>query len=572
MLLLLKDFYQKKIFSLCLAVFLVILQLNVANAKEDKASKVPSPSVNYLHITAIDFKGLTVLDANDFSEVLKPYINVTINDKVLAISNIKALVDIELIKAGYIFSSVTGHSLVGNKLILNVTEGSINEIVIRPELLEIAYLKEYIERLKANSPFDSNKAKTDIALIKRLLGSNVKIIPIKIEAKEVKNGKVVDLFIADHQKVNGIFDIDNSNKAFYGSNNTDTEAASIAQESGYFTLGSLYTRISNPYNLPSSLSTFLSSSGDRKENIIFTDYVHQINKYGTQAKIGAGTTQYRFYKKEKSYFTANIGISHPLILEEKHALELFAKTVYYSSDKNRVNHISKYKEPKEIEYDPINPINYNKNVTVKKLVLGPIYKFLSFFDTKHNYSLQWHKGNASQKFKNANSINKNSSSSFNKFEFAGSIDLPLPSNFELGVKVNAQQASKNLLQEEHFGAGGNDNGRGFLPNQISGYKGIGGTIELSHINFVQHPFLNGIRKYIYYDRAKANNIININSSNSTYEKYSLSSFGVGADFHLANDMVVKLGLNKPLHLKSIEEKPLNKKVKLFAGLEYYFAF
>jgi len=539
-------------------LFFIVCILFIIHPQDLKAS-------NNIHhfsnktFNSIRFEGLRVFEYEDLAYIFEPYIDKNIEDINQFRLDIAQSINLHYMARGYSFSMVSSVEIKGNELFIQILEGSINNVVVPLDfepIKEIKYLEEYFDKLKTIKPYNEKEAEKYILLIKRLLGPSVTIIPVFLghDQLDKNDPKTVDLFIADYKKVNGSFEINNSYNSYISSATTNVQD-SIAQNSGYFSMGKLVTKINNPFNSPGNLGTFLTTSGDKKENIIFSQYQHQINSEGTFLKLSGGYDQFHFSNRNKEFITIITGLSHPLILTTRDKLNIFTNLELYSLQK-------KYKD--NVERDT--------RSNVGKLVLGTNYELLSFLNSKHEYEVEVHLGKAKLKHLNGNKECNNST--FSKITFTGKAEFPLPQNFKLKLNADAKFSnSKNLPIDEGFNAGKSIGGRGFLPSEVFGKNGFQGSIEISHISVFDHPLLTAIDTYAYYDFAKVTKLINARSGNN------LSSVGIGLDAYLVDNLVINLELNKPIvfnryELNSTKDEvnTRSKRAKLFAGLKYFFSF
>lgn len=530
-----------------LFVWLIPLSVNAQDAQ-------PPVTKSNVRFDKVAIKGVSLFKDEDIIHIIDQFRSKDIEDEAkFQVFVIKSINQYYLDK-GYTFSMVSHCEIHENVLHIHVLEGSINEIVVQKEIdyiKNIQYVAEYFEKLKSIKPFNMKEANRYMLLLKRLLGKDLLITPVFLPHDKIdeKTPKTVDLLITNYKKVNGGFEVGNTYNNYISASNSDVQNTDIAQNSGFFSLGNIVTSINNPLMSPGNLKTHFSSSGDKKENILFSQYTHQVNSEGTQLRVGVGLDEFNFTKKHKTFLTAMTGISHPLILNDQHRLELSADLEAYTLNK-------KFREENEL----------SNKTNVAKIVLGTNYE-LSLGTIQHAYTFQAHGGTSKQKF--VADSEKNLNSTFTKFIFAGKIEYPLPNNFSTSVYLDAQYSnSKNLPLDEHFSAGQYPGGRGFLASEIYGKKGIQGTLELSHLDSIDHSFLMGINEYIYVDSAKTS------SEPGNVFGTRISSLGIGIDAYLVDHLVLNLELNKPIQYNKsrLQESNDNKKVKLFATLRYNFSF
>jgi hypothetical protein len=543
-----------------------------------------NPSDHSVSFDTVLIKGMHVYKDTDLAYIFNPYQGTRIQDEAKFHADIVRAVNQHYLNDGYIFSMVSNCEIHDQVLHINILEGSINEVVVQKEnenIKDVQYIREYSEYLTSLQPFNMKNAEKYFLLIKRLLGNDITLTPVFLSSENIdeSNPKTVDLFISNYKKVKGSFEIDKNYNNYISADNSNTYNTDITHNSGYFSMGGLRTKINNPFNTPSNLNTYLRTSGDKKENIIFTSYTHQINQHGTQLKIAVGYDQFNFTKRQTKFFTASTGVSHPLLLTSKQQLELSASFDFYTLNKQynrnvKIEDLSSsdvFKFASALEAYVMNILapRLNNHSNVFKVVVGSDYR-ANFLGTNNNAILRIHAGRSNLKFPNNNSQNINSN--FSKLTLEGKIEYVLPKDFSISLYIDTQYSnSKNLPIDEYFSVGQSPGGRGILPGKIIGKSGIQGALEFSHLDRINHPLLFAINEYIYIDSAKVSKVISPSSSKN------VSSVGIGIDAYLVDNLIVNLELNKPIKAPKVNNSKLdsnanNKEVKLFAGLKYMFSF
>ena len=570
---------SKKLFWLVLFILQFISPLS-ASANEHKVELPKNPTA----FDSVTIEGMHLFQYQDLAYIFEPYQGKTIEDEATFHAHVVRSVNQHYLTRGFIFSMVSNCEIHEHKLHIEILEGSINEIVIQKEIeyiTEVPYIKDYIAKLKSIKPFNTHEAEKYFQLMTRLLGKDLKITPIFLNHDNIdtQDPKTIDLFLSDYKKVRGTFEINNNYKNNITASNSDAQNTDITQSSGYFTMGGLRTRINNPFNTPANINTYLSSSGDKKENILFASYTHQINPQGTQLKLSTGFDQYDFTKRHKRFFTATTGVSHPVLLTNNQQLDIFTNLQFYTLDKK---YHQNFNTDDLTSTDPFTllpalkialqnrqAIKLNNRSDVWKIAAGTNYQ-ARIWGANSNSILQAHFGK--NKLRYPNDSSKNLHDTFSKVTFEAHIEYPLPKDFSISLNVDTQYSnSKNLPIDEYFFAGNAPGGRGFLPSKILGKGGIQGSLMLSHIDRTNHPLLFAFNEYIYVDTAKASKAPQ--SASGT----TISSVGIGVDAYLVDNLIVNLELNKPIKAPKansygLDNSSNSKKVKLFAGLKYMFSF
>lgn len=139
---------------------------------------------------------------------------------------------------------------------------------------------------------------------------------------------------------------------------------------------------------------------------------------------------------------------------------------------------------------------------------------------------------------------------FKKFEFLAGRLQALPRNFEILALVSGQYSFDPLLSSEEFGFGGAQMGRGYDSSEITGDRGIAGTIELRYKTQTQIGGLPvAVQPYAFYDIGKVWNI-----DADAKDKISAASIGTGVRLNISNSWDIDLNLSTPL-TKSADNEP-----------------
>jgi hemolysin activation/secretion protein len=173
---------------------------------------------------------------------------------------------------------------------------------------------------------------------------------------------------------------------------------------------------------------------------------------------------------------------------------------------------------------------------------------------------------AGQAKKNLINIPSTEKYKYTKLTSSSALRLHLYKNFKLDFTLNTQYSKAILPMIERFSAGRGLEGQGFQNSQIGGDCGVAGAIVLSRTYLINHVLLRGVSGYSY-----VNSSIAYERSDTAYTKGT--AVGAGVRLFLANDLRVKLELNKPLYQKlSSKTANADKSFRVFLGLTYNFSF
>ena len=507
-----------------------------------------------------NFKGNTVYSDEELLSVIKPAL-----DEYSDLSNeklhkkIMKLIRDKYNQDGYIISYV--HSAAFNKitksLYVNIIEGRINDIIIEENLLKIKYVKGYVNSILDLKPFNINKAMKYFLLIKQLLGERV---DFKMKILDQNGGiykrditKNADLICNTYYKYEGIFSIHNyqtpkDHKEHYFDN-------ALMTRSDSFTMGNLSFRVANPFNTAATSQVLFATSGDDKENRIFLLNKYQINSYGTKlvTSVGYDRLNYKIIKETKNI---QLGIEQPIQIKGNTEMFLFSNLI--------LNH---FKFNKKSDKEAIYSHEKNKNINTTKLYLGTKIKKVSSLNAEQNYYLIYHIGKARIKEYDSG-VNEFTKKNFSKFTLNADFLFKLSEKLKINFEIDGQYANKNIPRTEDYSQNNTIGGKGMLHLEVSAPKALTATLQLSHYSDFIHPLFVGFNKYVYYE----NGIASIRDTKNSKELKSakLSSIGLGGDLYLVDNLVFNVEINHRIDDKNYDKEL--KKLRLFAGLNYFFLF
>ena len=131
---------------------------------------------------------------------------------------------------------------------------------------------------------------------------------------------------------------------------------------------------------------------------------------------------------------------------------------------------------------------------------------------------------------------------FHKFEFYAARLQSLPQQFELYALVNGQYSFEPLLSAEEFGFGGSQIGRGYDPSEMTGDRGISGSLELRYRAETEWmDWALVLLPYGFYDIGKVWNI-----DTGAHNQSAGSSAGFGSRWSLDNTLTGNVNIAWPL--------------------------
>lgn len=133
-------------------------------------------------------------------------------------------------------------------------------------------------------------------------------------------------------------------------------------------------------------------------------------------------------------------------------------------------------------------------------------------------------------------------SDFRKFNFYLARLQSLPSHFEIYTTLSGQHTPHPLLSAEEFGFGGQGLGRGYDPSEITGDRGLAGSLEFRHRS--AHEFYGQnttLLPYLFFDVGK---VWDIDNGDTTHE--SAASAGAGLKINIENQWDISFMAARPL--------------------------
>lgn len=542
----------------CYSVLLLSITLNAAPKLDTNHFSYYISSQN----KRTHFTGNTVYSDKELISVIKPAL-----DKYSDLSSEKLhkkigkLINEKYYQDGYVISNV--HSVLYNpltkRMLVNIIEGRINEVIIEESLLKIKYVEGYVNSILDLKPFNVKKAMKYFLLIKQLLGERVDFRLTDLDKKKWANSsditKNTNLICNTYYKYEGVFSIHNYQTPNDHKENYFDKTLMMRNDS--FTMGDLSFRLANPFNTASTSQVLVATSGDSKENKLFLLNKYQINSYGTKlvTSIGYDKLNYTIKKEVKNL---QLGIQHPIQVRANTEMFLFSHLMLNHFEFNK-------KSDEELIYKN----EKNQNINIVKLYFGTKIKNVSSLKAEQNYNFSYHVGKARiNEYKSdkneADIIKKN----FSNFAFNADFAYKLTEKLKLKFEIDGQYANKDIPKTEDYSQTNTAGGKGMLHLDVSAPRALTSTLQLSYFSNFIHPLFIGLNKYFYYENGIAS--IRDNEDDKKLKSAKLASIGVGGDLYLVDNVVFNLELNHRIDNKNYD-KDL-KKLRLFAGLHYFFLF
>ena len=510
-----------------------------------------------------NFIGNTVYSDKELLSIIKPALDEhsDLSNKELH-RKIMELIRDKYHQDGYVISHV--HSAAFNpltkSLYINIIEGRLNNIIVEENLLQIKYVQGYFDSILDLKPFNINKAMKYFLLIKQLLGERVdfKIKPLGRGDGIYKTDitKTADLICNTYYKYEGVFSIHNyQTPKDHKENYLDT---ALLTRGNSFAMGDLSFRVANPLNTAATTQILMATSGDDKENRIFLLNKYQINSYGTKliTSVGYDKLSYKIIKETKNI---QLGLEQPIQIRRNTEMFLFSSLM-----------LNNFKFDKKSNDELIYSHEKTQNISTIKLYFGTKIKNVGDSGkTEQTYNFIYHIGKAkSKEHDTGKNITEVTKKNFTKFTLNADFAYKLTEKLKVNFEIDGQYANKDIPRTEDYSQTNAISGKGMLHLDVSAPKALTTTVQLSHYSSLKHPLFVGLNKYVYCENGVAS--IRRHEDTKKLKSAILSSIGLGVDLYLVDNLVFNVGVNHRIDDKNYDKK-LNK-LKLFAGLNYFFLF
>ncbi len=498
------------------------------------------------------FKGNAKLDSSIFLPMVEPFIGQKYTVKTEA--QILKEISEKYNEKGYIFSYVQSVDKKNGVVTINILEGHIRDIIYHEDFAKDPVFRYCIEKLKSLKPFNQKEADVYFGMLRQVAGMSGEIdliqkLLLPLKNIDPANPAVVDLVIENNfHAISGMLSLNNRYRTDHSSQIKSSPFDSQLVEYS----GSNYAQglviANNHLGFGEEISLNYTTSGDREDQTgsvevavpmgftggrYFTRFMHNDAPVNNEQKM--------------TYFTA--GMSYPIYMSYSKAIEAnFA--------------IQRYNEVQK-QYED----NDKKRTNVTKLISG-----LALKNKAYNLDLAYHQSVSGVKRHTAKD-EFGKSKNFSVLKLAGDYTFPLQNDYDFSVSFDSQYSKNDLLFSEVFSVGVFKGGRGFGSSAIIGDKGFSTALELSKQFLVpEHPFFLSHKEYVYLDNAYVWNNV---ESKYKAKRGNATSVGIGSDITLRDNLVFNLEYSMPIREKltgSLVKKSEKAKSKIFAGVDYLFAF
>lgn len=454
---------------------------------------------------------------------------------------------------GYLLAMVDSVSIKKDKVLVNILEGSLGEVVILTVDERITRLMQpYVDQLKSLKPFNILKAEPIIASIENIPGIyGVEFQPLFAapDKSDPLNPKTGNLVITPkiYAKVLGSIK--------YGSRSSYFKLDQITERDRYVRYNAAgsdaYAIVNNMLKNYDQFFISGSTDGTKSKYSLHSFYKLPIGLYGKNLTFDAR----KAHNNHLADFDAHaIGVKYtmPMILERTRELDVFAKVSHYDERES-----------------------YRRFANYNKILLGTSYErnldngsyWIVGVEHHRNLGRARAAGRAS---KDAPLIPYITGGKFSKNLFSFDFAYNLPKNFALSGFVDWQLSNDILPTAECISSDNTSGGRGFRNSEIYGDKGVAASLELSYAGYFNHGYFRKHKEYIYVDGTSVRNNGDIKER---HKQASLASIGAGTRITVIDNVSVLFEISKPIALTgSAENRRASKEAKLFYGIEYNFNF
>ncbi len=198
-------------------------------------------------------------------------------------------------------------------------------------------------------------------------------------------------------------------------------------------------------------------------------------------------------------------------------------------------------EARNADTDLLNSEIYDDRLRI--LGLGGTYNYADSYNGLNAFEVNLFKGINALGVRRTGSdrlSREQGESDFTKFTASVGRVQNLGSGFDLFGIVQGQYSYDPLLASEEFGFGGGQTGRGYDPSEITGDRGLSGTLELRY-NALVAPYNFALQPYGFFDMGKVWNI-----DSGSQNKISAASAGAGMRVATQNGWSGDLNFAVPL--------------------------
>lgn len=470
--------------------------------------------------------GMTAYDAGEVRGMYDDYIGREIS--VATLFQIMAKLQQKYLDDGYALTKVVipNQNIEGGNVRLAVIEGHVENVEMAPGLDQTPQVRDAAKRIAAMRPLNVKKLERIMLILNDLPDLSVSAIIANADGQILEQGGVrLILQKNEKQMIHGSVSVDNYGSAFTGPLQVQANASAAG-------IGIAHSALS---------VTGMVAVPIQEQRLGSASY--SVPLFGA-----SGTTATVSVSKARTEPGSNLSV-----LDIKGASESVSAQISYPIIRQRDMTLRTDVgfEWKNARTKILGEELYDDRLRVAKI--GGNFNFTDGYAGYNVMDVHYSRGLGifGMREKGSEYLSREDGDpEFQKFEFLAGRIQALPQNFELLALVTGQYSFDPLLSSEEFGFGGAQMGRGYDASEITGDRGIAGTLEVRYktqTTVFKKPL--ALQPYAFYDMGK---IWNIDADAA--DNVSAASVGFGVRMNLDNDWDFNLNLSKPL-TKSADNEP-----------------
>jgi hemolysin activation/secretion protein len=471
----------------------------------------------------ISIEGMTAYSSADVALMYRNYINRKIS--LVTVFKIAEQLQQKYLDDGYALTKVivpqqdftTGH------IRLTVIEGYISEVEFKGTIRPSAYITDVVQRIREMHPLNAKKLERIMLLLNDLPGAKFSAILATAKRPNPPPGAIrLVLESADVPRFSGSIGLNNYGSNFDGPWQISGAANVTHVGINYSDLGIVATAARPADELQyGSLHYSLPLFGASGTNLIVT---------ATRALTQPGDTLKDLELKGRSD-QLSMKMTYPLIRQRDQTCQL---DFDFDAKDSRTN----------ISGDRL----YDDRLRI--LNIGVDYSFADRFVGLNVLQFKASQGLNILGVRETGSPDLSRAqgrSDFRKFNATIGRRQVLPKNFEIYGLIDGQFTDDPLLSTEEYGFGGSQLGRGYDSSEITGDRGIAGSLEFRYNTGIPKTQV-GLQPYVFYDIGK---VWNIDPGAKNQISAASAGTGIRADFPSA----WKVDLNLAFPLTKNQDNP-----------------
>lgn len=496
----------------------------INNIRNDKLKSIKTP-YSYVHKTYIDnsyylkkssikVEGIEFVENIDF--LTQKYLNKTINNEdILLLSD---EITKYFLAKDYLLPQITINEaeLKKGNLSIKVRIESISDVIFIGETNQL--IQNYAKKILESKPTKIKHTQRYLVLMNTLPGYDVKYkLQENIQDEFNKKESMINLvIIVTKAKALSFVNMDN-----YGSN--DLGKAQIMQNSSVFSAF-----------IPGDVLSFTGFTTNHPDRLydVGLRYGIQVNDEGTRLTASASheedniTTTSAIESQDSFQNKFGFAIMHPLYLTASETLEVSFGTYYNKAVNYGLFNIDKAGKTDDARY-------WSADVGIEYL----FYDRYLGHNIMNAHFIQGIDGSYND-YEDPTIIKDNH---FNLFKFDFYRQQELSNNFSLFGHFAVHYSDKIIPDQEKFGLGGREFGRGYEFYTIDGNQLVAFSIEARYKKFIEYNVFKELEPYIFYD-------VGYVGKQSTGTNISnLSSVGSGVRVKLDKEVEFSFEVAQPLN-------------------------